>query len=164
MELGRDGGDFTVTLADRLNALFKERHPEGRGPYSTEEIADITAANGEAVSSAYIWHLRRGARDNPSLPKLAALARAFGVGIGYFFTTVAPREMHMDEALRRAMENTAVADIALRSSELSPEAQETIKILIERLHGIEQPPAGLKRIQPRPLPPEADEDDATPRG
>ena len=40
---------------------------------------------GETISAAYIWGLRTGAKDNPTMRHLQALARFFQVSPAYFF-------------------------------------------------------------------------------
>lgn len=40
---------------------------------------------GETISAAYIWGLRTGVKDNPTMRHLQALARFFQVSPAYFF-------------------------------------------------------------------------------
>ena len=56
-------------FADRLDHLFRTVHPKDRGPYTTAEAADaINAATGEKmISGTYLWLLRTGQRDNPTM-------------------------------------------------------------------------------------------------
>jgi transcriptional regulator with XRE-family HTH domain len=73
-------------LAQRLDQLFRTVHPKDRGPYTPAEVAD--AINAEArervVSATYLWLLRTGERDNPTLRHLTAIAKFFGVPPVYF--------------------------------------------------------------------------------
>jgi transcriptional regulator with XRE-family HTH domain len=73
------------TLADKLGHLFQTVVPAGRGPYSVEEVAKTITDSGVPISGSYIWLLRKGQRDNPTLRHLTALARFFGVPPAYFF-------------------------------------------------------------------------------
>ncbi len=45
----------------------------------------IGRRDGETISVAYIWGLRTGAKDNPTMRHLQALARFFQVSPAYFF-------------------------------------------------------------------------------
>src|SRR5262245_11519515 len=75
------------TFADRLNHLFETVHPRDRGPYSDREVADAINAesDGKRIDRSYIWMLRTGRRDNPTLKHIEALAEFFGVPPAYFF-------------------------------------------------------------------------------
>jgi transcriptional regulator with XRE-family HTH domain len=69
-----------ATFRDRLNRLFDEVHPPGRGPYSVAEVG-----RGTGLSLSYLRYLRDGSRDNPTIRQVAALARFFRVPPGFFF-------------------------------------------------------------------------------
>jgi transcriptional regulator with XRE-family HTH domain len=73
-------------FAQRLDHLFRMVHPKDRGPYTPGEVAEAinTAAGDRVVSATYLWLLRTGQRDNPTLRHLLALARFFGVSPVYF--------------------------------------------------------------------------------
>ncbi|MFE1172783.1 hypothetical protein [Streptomyces sp. NPDC058773] len=75
-----------VSLAEKLDRLFSVRSRERGRPLSVNEVA--TALNIKAgkpvISGNYIWHLRRGKRDNPTKRHLEALAEYFCVPAAYF--------------------------------------------------------------------------------
>lgn len=74
------------SLAARIDALFAQRRPPGRRPYSNEHVVrTIRERGGPTISGAYLWQLRTGKKDNPSMRHLAALAGFFEVPVGYFF-------------------------------------------------------------------------------
>ena len=80
---------MSATLADRMDRLFRtHRSPRGR-EYSYREVAAAISRGdgreGETISAAYIWGLRTGAKDNPTMRHLQALARFFQVSPSYFF-------------------------------------------------------------------------------
>jgi hypothetical protein len=66
--------------------LFRTVHPKDRGPYTpAEAAAAINAAAGDrVVSGTYLWLLRTGKRDNPTMKHLIAIARFFAVPPTYF--------------------------------------------------------------------------------
>jgi transcriptional regulator with XRE-family HTH domain len=76
-------------FAERLDRLFRTVHPKGRGPYTPTEVADAInqAADDKVVSGTYLWLLRTGQRDNPTMKHLIAIARFFGVPPTYFFSS-----------------------------------------------------------------------------
>jgi hypothetical protein len=74
-------------IATRLDYLFRTVHPDGRGPYSPREVADlINRAPGEHVISAdIIKRIRDGRRRTfPPYWYMAELARFFGVRLMFF--------------------------------------------------------------------------------
>jgi len=81
----------STTLAERIDRLFRTQlSPRGR-EYTYREVAAAISGsngarrNGEAISAAYIWGLRTGVKDNPTMRHLQALARFFQVSPSYFF-------------------------------------------------------------------------------
>lgn len=68
------------TLASKLDYLFETVRPRGRTAYTHEEVAtEIAKRGGPTVSASYIWSLRTGKKDNPTMRHLEALADFFGV-------------------------------------------------------------------------------------
>src|SRR5690349_178372 len=85
------------TLAEKLDRLFRIVRPKARDEYTYEEVASAIRERGVMISHTYIWQLRKGARDNPTLRHLEALAEFFGVSPSYFFDEAASRRI--DEQL-----------------------------------------------------------------
>ncbi|MFJ7275464.1 helix-turn-helix domain-containing protein [Kitasatospora sp. NPDC098663] len=100
-------------IAKRLNYLFKHRHPAGRGPYTIAE-----AAAGTDVSESTIKQLRSGAKANPTINTLRALAAFFDVPPTYWVTDN-PEQVFAERDLVNAMRDAGVQSIALRSQGLS---------------------------------------------
>ncbi|MFC1435386.1 helix-turn-helix domain-containing protein [Streptacidiphilus sp. N1-3] len=77
----------TDSLSVRIEYLFAEaQRLTGRRPTYEEVAGAINARAGEqTISSAYVWQLRNGKKDNPTRRHLQALADYFGVGPAYFF-------------------------------------------------------------------------------
>ncbi|BCY10019.1 helix-turn-helix transcriptional regulator [Actinoplanes sp. L3-i22] len=124
----------TPDLAQRLNRLFDEVRPAGRGGrrYTNEDVAAaVKAINPEIrVGGAYLSALRNGTKRHPSTELLAALARHFGKPIAYFFDEPDP-EPGADE-LARLADNTQVRRLALRALDLSPEGLTAVAELVEQ--------------------------------
>lgn len=141
--------DTAGSLAERIEALFQAIHPGRAKPYSLREVVnEINVAAGEQViSHGYLWQLRKGAKTNPSITQIAALAVFFGVSPSYFFD--APGEEPLDPATRLALSDDAVRDIVLRAHGLPPAVLRTIQDMTDSartLAGL--PPVGSASAGP----------------
>jgi transcriptional regulator with XRE-family HTH domain len=123
-------------LAQRLNQLFDEVRPAGRGGrrYTNEDVAAaVKASNPEIrVGGAYLSALRNGTKRHPSTELLAALARHFGKPIGYFFDEPEPSGSSAADELARLADNAQVRRLALRALDLSPEGVSAVAKLVEQ--------------------------------
>src|SRR5579872_3812834 len=99
----QDGGEPQSRMAEALDYLFKTVHPKERGPYSYKEAAALIneAAGDDVISHSYLWQLRTGKRDNPTIRQIAVLSAFFGVSPLYFFD---------DEAAKRAAPQIELAN------------------------------------------------------
>jgi transcriptional regulator with XRE-family HTH domain len=126
------------TLAEKLDHLFRTVHEAGRREYSNEEVAAAIARDqGVSISASYLWYLRTGQRDNPTLKHLNALAKFFGVPAAYFFDDQVANEVEAELALLTAMKDARVRDVALRADGLSAESLDTIRDVIRRVRQLE---------------------------
>ncbi|MCP2259758.1 hypothetical protein LX15_003464 [Streptoalloteichus tenebrarius] len=126
------------TLAEKLNHLFETVHPAGRGPYSNEEVAAaIRDQGGATISATYIWLLRKGQRDNPTMKHLEALAAFFGVPPAYFFDDATAADVAAEIALLNALRDTGVQKVALRAAGLSSRSLDSIVEMIKRVRELE---------------------------
>lgn len=125
-------------LAEKLNHLFKTVHPASAGPYSNEEVAAaIRDRGGPTISATYIWLLRKGQRDNPTLKHLEALASFFGVPPAYFFDDDTTTAVNAELELLTAMKDLGVQRVALRVAGLSPKSLDSIVEMIGRVRELE---------------------------
>jgi len=147
-----DGDQSAPTLADKLDRLFEAVHPAGRGPYSNEEVAAlIREQGGPTISATYIWLLRKGQRNNPTLKHLEALANFFGVPAAYFFDDETAAKVDAELALLNALKDLGVQRLALRAAGLSPRSLDSIAEMIERvreLEGLPQSPSAEDSAAP----------------
>ena len=112
----------------RLNRLFTQVHPAGRGPYRTSEVAAATG-----LSTSYLGYLRNGTRDNPTMRQIASLARFFGVPPGYFFDDgVAAEASEDDVAVLAALHRPPVR----RGAALLPRLSDPALGYVEDLAGM----------------------------
>lgn len=134
------------TLAEKLNHLFGAIHPTGRGPYSNEEVAASIGETGVAISQSYIWLLRKGQRDNPTLKHIEALAKFFGVPAAYFFddhvTDRISQQLQIlkqeQARLNKAASSEEAKLMAMRAGELSPGRRRQVRELLDIVYQLEQ--------------------------
>jgi transcriptional regulator with XRE-family HTH domain len=126
-------------LAEKLDYLFRVVHPKGRGEYTYREVARAInhTESGTTISASYVWQLRRGEKDNPTIRHIEAIARFFGVPPSYFLDDQAAADIAAQLELLASMRDNDVREIALRASDLSPAALKMIRNLIEDTRRIE---------------------------
>jgi transcriptional regulator with XRE-family HTH domain len=130
-------------FARRLDHLFRTVHPKDRGPYTPAEVADAinAAAGGRVVSATYLWLLRTGQRDNPTLRHLLALARFFGVPPDYFLPEDTRQEKEFPAEVVAALTDDKVRDLALRAAGLSDRSLRAIADMVDSARSVEGLPA-----------------------
>jgi len=73
-------------FTERLNRLFANVYPPGRGRYRNIEVTEALAGRGYQLSAPYLSQLRSGVRSGPSARTVEMLAEFFGVQVEYFDT------------------------------------------------------------------------------
>ena len=107
-------------FAELINRLFDtHRHPSGR-EFRISEVSTMT--NGQ-LTVGWLSLSRKGGIARPGADKIALLAGFFGVDTAYFTGVRAAPEPDADEteteaALRQAMANPYVREVAFRASQL----------------------------------------------
>ena len=126
-------------FAERLDHLFRTAHPKDRGPYTPAEVADAinAAADDRVVSGTYLWLLRTGQRDNPTMKHLIAIARFFGVSPTYFFPDDAMQQNAVPAELTAALSDDKVREMALRAAGLSDRSLRAITDMISSARAVE---------------------------
>jgi transcriptional regulator with XRE-family HTH domain len=146
------------SLADRLDHLFREIHPAGRGPFSYHEVAQAireqAGPDGPTVSHGTLQQIRTGAKTNPTVKTLEAIAAFFGVPTAYFLDdTVADkvdarvRELKAgraaslpeqeSEELADMLADRNVRAVAFRLAGLSPRALKGLRSIIDQVREVE---------------------------
>jgi transcriptional regulator with XRE-family HTH domain len=116
------------SIAEKLDRLFRQVRPAGQAEPSYMAVAEaIRTRQGVPISHTYIWQLRTGRRDNPTVQHLTALATYFGVPVTYFLGDDAEIE------LLRTIRDAGVTEIALRAATASPRGRQTISELIRKV-------------------------------
>lgn len=127
-----------LTLAEKLDRCFKTMHPADRGEWTYKEVSAGIAKLGLTCSPSYLWQLRRGDRDNPTVRQIEALAQFFHVPMTYFFGTVEQVEqVDAQMTVVQAMRTPGVRDLALRASSLTPAGLRAIANIIGELETVQ---------------------------
>ncbi|WP_413100156.1 helix-turn-helix domain-containing protein [Streptomyces sp. Inha503] len=135
----------TRTLADKINKLFQAITDDGR-EHSNEHVAQAISKTGITISQSYIWQLRKGKKDNPTMRHLQALANFFGVPVAYFFDDAVAGEvdgklaqMAAEQAsVNEAFENGDIKLMAMRAGELSDKGRKQVMDLLDVVYRLEQ--------------------------
>jgi len=77
---------MSSTLAEKVDRLFRTNPSPRAKEYTYREVASaMSQQDSVTFSPAYVWQLRTGVKDNPTMRHLEALARFFDVSPAYFF-------------------------------------------------------------------------------
>jgi transcriptional regulator with XRE-family HTH domain len=124
-------------FAKRLNELFDTRLDPATGkPYSARTVAHATN-----ISQSSLSDLRRGKVEAPGIDKVAVLARFFGVDPGYLTGSEPveyPEVARNDQALREALENPVVRDIAIQTRTFNREQWSHFLAMLEHQREIDR--------------------------
>jgi transcriptional regulator with XRE-family HTH domain len=138
VSVSEGSGPRRRSLAEKLEHLFKTVHPASRGEYSFEEVAaSIRERGGPTISASYIWQLRRGLRDNPTVKHLEALADFFGVSAAYFLDDEAAERIEAELTMLAALRDSSVRRVAMRSQGLSRRSLAAISEIVEQARRVE---------------------------
>lgn len=128
------------TLADKLNRLFEAAHAKGERAPTNKAVAEGVSALGTPISETFIYYLRTGKRDNPSMKHLEGIARYFDVPAWYFFDDTASQQLYEELNLLAAMRDNDVRTLALRSADMDPRMRRWLIDTVSRLEEAQRPP------------------------
>ncbi|WP_059006589.1 helix-turn-helix domain-containing protein [Streptomyces specialis] len=133
-------GEYGRAFAERLDYLFREVRPNGRDSYTYAEVAqgirEMTSSE-LAISASAIQQLRTGAKSNPKMQTIKALADFFGVPAGYFFDEEVAERTRAEIRLIAAMRDREVRKVALRANGLSTSSLNMVATVIEQARRLE---------------------------
>lgn len=124
---------MSTTFAARLNRLFDTVYPPGRGPHTSAEVIAALKAEGITMSAPYLSQLRSGNRTNPSSATMAALANFFRIKPAYFTDDEYYEKLDNELSWLVTTRDDNVRRIAVRTAELSPEAQREVMARVNEL-------------------------------
>ncbi|MCW2539638.1 MAG: transcriptional regulator [Frankiales bacterium] len=122
------------TFAGRLNYLFQTVHPRGQRPFSYDHVAEsITKERGIDISANYIWMLRSGRRDNPTLRHMEGLAWFFGVSPA--FLSDAEEAGRVREQLDKlsTIADSGLQHVAMRGGSVGDNTLDVIHALLDQV-------------------------------
>lgn len=130
-------------IAKRLQYLFEnKRKPDGKRYSYREVLSAIEAQGGPTMSIGYLSQLVTGARTNPMMDAVQALARFFEVPLAYFDAHQNTDETNQQIKLITALQHAGVQDVAMRTVGLPPESIALVLSMIDRVRQVEGlPPA-----------------------
>lgn len=130
--MSSDSGDASRSFSAKLNHLFATVRPAHGEEASYREVAaTIAEQGGPTISPSYIYQLRSGIRENPTLRHVQALAKYFGVEVAYFTDDEIAEQTDAQLATLAAMRDAGVRSIALRAANLSPESLGLVSDMID---------------------------------
>ncbi len=140
---GSDDGE----LAARLNKLFELMRKAGTPPLSNAAAAAaITDKTGVSISPAYLWQLRSGIKTNPTVAHLRAIADFFGVPPSYLVDRGTDQAIDAQLSLLQALRDNGVRDLAARAAGLTPQALNSLAVIVDHLRQLERlPPISSQR-------------------
>jgi transcriptional regulator with XRE-family HTH domain len=128
---------MSTTFAARLNRLFDTVYPPGRGPHTSAEVIAALKAEGITMSAPYLSQLRSGNRTNPSTATMAALANFFRIKSAYFTDDEYYEKLDRELSWLATTRDDSVRRIAVRTAELSTEAQREVMERVNELRRAE---------------------------
>jgi transcriptional regulator with XRE-family HTH domain len=134
-------GAETGELAARLNKLFEIMRRPNTPPLSNAAAAAaITSQTGVSISPAYLWQLRNGVKDNPTIQHLRAVAEFFGVPASYLIDRDPAPQIDAQLNLLQALRDGGVRDLAMRANGLTPQALNSMALILDRVRELERLP------------------------
>lgn len=135
------------TFGGRLNYLFQTVHPRGQRPFTNDHVAQAIAdTQNVEISGNYVWMLRAGKRDNPTLRHIEALARFFGVPATFLV------DQRQAERVRAELDKVAeLADSSIQHiAQRGPNDSTSLDTLHALLRKVEQATEDLRNRQDPP--------------
>ncbi len=133
-------------LASRLDRLFRlATGPDGKEPSYRQVSTGIHELTGVQIGVSTLHALRTGTVTDPRMSTIEAIARYFGVPVGYFFDQDVAQQVDSQLALLRAMRDQRVQALALRAEGLSTETLDMLRAVIDQARTAE----GLDRSERR---------------
>lgn len=123
-------------ISEKIDLLFRSVR-RGDREYTYDDVEQGTAGR---VSRSYVWKLRHGKNNNPSLDVLEALSQFFRVPPDYFFNDSgeASGRSVQRAAVAAILDDPAARSVAEQARGLSAQSLEAVSRLLENLHAIER--------------------------
>ncbi|CQD02035.1 helix-turn-helix transcriptional regulator [Mycobacterium timonense] len=128
-------------LSIKLNKLFQTMRKPSEPTLSNAAAAEaITRQTGVSISAAYLWQLRQGIKNNPTVAHLRAIAEFFGVTPSYLIDPGIDPKIDEQLDLLAALRDAGIRDLALRANGLTPEAIDSLRAMVDHARQLERLP------------------------
>lgn len=128
-------------LSIKLNKLFRTMRKPSEPILSNAAAAEaITNQTGVSISAAYLWQLRQGIKNNPTVAHLRAIAEFFGVTPSYLIDPGIDPKIDEQLDLLAALRDAGIRDLALRANGLTPEAIDSLRAMVDHARQLERLP------------------------
>lgn len=128
-------------LSIKLNKLFRTMRKPSEPTLSNAAAAEaITRQTGVSISAAYLWQLRQGIKNNPTVAHLRAIAEFFGVTPSYLIDPGIDPKIDEQLDLLAALRDAGIRDLALRANGLTPEAIDSLRAMVDHARQLERLP------------------------
>lgn len=128
-------------LSIKLNKLFRTMRKPSEPTLSNAAAAEaITSQTGVSISAAYLWQLRQGIKNNPTVAHLRAIAEFFGVTPSYLIDPGIDPKIDEQLDLLAALRDAGIRDLALRANGLTPEAIDSLRAMVDHARQLERLP------------------------
>ncbi|BBN50838.1 helix-turn-helix domain-containing protein [Mycobacterium avium] len=128
-------------LSIKLNKLFQTMRKPSEPTLSNAAAAEaITRQTGVSISAAYLWQLRQGMKNNPTVAHLRAIAEFFGVTPSYLIDPGIDPKIDEQLNLLAALRDAGIRDLALRANGLTPEAIDSLRAMVDHARQLERLP------------------------
>jgi transcriptional regulator with XRE-family HTH domain len=132
------------SVSEKIDYLFKTVRREDGREYTYDDVEQGTEGR---VSRSYVWKLRHGRNNNPSLEVIESLARLFRVPPSYFFGD----ELEVNRSAKEAadvaalLQDDAAHEVAEKARGLSPTALGIVSDLLDNLRSLDKPAPKRRR-------------------
>lgn len=125
------------SVSEKIDHLFKTVRREDGREFTYD---DVQRGTGGRVSRSYIWKLRHGRNNNPSLDVIEALARFFSVPPSYFFGPPLADDDQAAEAAHVAalLRDPSTRQVAEEARGLGPTALSAVSEMIGHLRALDE--------------------------
>ncbi len=139
--VGDDPTNSSSELSVKLNRLFEVmRKPSEPTMSNAAAAAAIAEQTGVSISATYLWQLRTGAKTNPTVQHLRAIAEFFGVSAYYLIEPGAHPHIDAQLNLIQALRDSGVRGLAMRAQGLTTDSINSLAAMADQIRQLEQLP------------------------
>jgi transcriptional regulator with XRE-family HTH domain len=129
-------------VSEKIDYLFRTVKREDGREYTYD---DVEQGTGGRVSRSYVWKLRHGRNNNPSLDVIESLAQFFKVPPSYFFEDEATASTREAADVAALIQDPAAREVAAKARGLSPAALGIVSGMLDDLKRLDRPAPKRRR-------------------